>query len=259
MNFISIGAVCHLLGISLSTAYRWIKLGKLKEFFRTLFNDKNFLFNSMYDFVDALNNIKKEFENNPKYYDILLHLLQKNSKIIKKTNGNLLKIRSWFYSNINNLNLFNEYIHNENIQKTLIDIPFIHYLKWINFLDLPNSFTIGKLNKTQDYENILKTMLFIFNHNNINEYLNLNIKQVEGQFVFNKKYFQLTFFLNKNNDNIEQEIDYSIMRILDLLQKFLSIDNNKPDLFEFIFKNLNYDKLNLKLLPNKLITKPLKI
>lgn len=33
MNFISIGDVCTLLGISLSTAYCWIKLGKLKEFF----------------------------------------------------------------------------------------------------------------------------------------------------------------------------------------------------------------------------------
>lgn len=38
MNFISTGDVCTLLGISLSTAYRWIKLGKLKESFRTIGN-----------------------------------------------------------------------------------------------------------------------------------------------------------------------------------------------------------------------------
>ena len=42
MVFISIGKVCEIMGISLSTAYRWIKLGKLKESFRTLGNHRRF-------------------------------------------------------------------------------------------------------------------------------------------------------------------------------------------------------------------------
>ena len=42
MVFVSIGKVCELLGISLSTAYRWIKSGKLKSEFRTLGNHRRF-------------------------------------------------------------------------------------------------------------------------------------------------------------------------------------------------------------------------
>ena len=55
MNFISIGAVCHLLGISLSTAYRWIKLGKLKESFRTLGNHRRFnLLDIKHQFINTI-------------------------------------------------------------------------------------------------------------------------------------------------------------------------------------------------------------
>ena len=55
MNFISIGEVCHLLGISLSTAYRWIKLGKLKESFRTLGNHRRFnLLDIKHQFINTV-------------------------------------------------------------------------------------------------------------------------------------------------------------------------------------------------------------
>ena len=58
MNFISIGEVCHLLGISLSTAYRLIKLGKLKESFRTLGNHRRFnLLDIKHQFI---NTVQKE-------------------------------------------------------------------------------------------------------------------------------------------------------------------------------------------------------
>lgn len=42
METVSIGKICKLLGISLSTAYRWIKLGKLSEEFRTFGNHRSF-------------------------------------------------------------------------------------------------------------------------------------------------------------------------------------------------------------------------
>ena len=55
MNFISIGDVCHLLGISLSTAYRWIKLGKLKESFRTIGNHRRFnLLDIKHQFINTV-------------------------------------------------------------------------------------------------------------------------------------------------------------------------------------------------------------
>ena len=42
MTYISIGTLCELLGISISTAYRWIKSGKIKEAFRTVGNHRRF-------------------------------------------------------------------------------------------------------------------------------------------------------------------------------------------------------------------------
>jgi excisionase family DNA binding protein len=42
MNYVSIGQVSQLLGISISTAYRWIKSGKLIEAFRTPGNHRRF-------------------------------------------------------------------------------------------------------------------------------------------------------------------------------------------------------------------------
>jgi len=47
MEHISIGELCKLLGISLSTAYRWLKSGKLVEDFRTLGFHRRFNLNSI--------------------------------------------------------------------------------------------------------------------------------------------------------------------------------------------------------------------
>ena len=59
MVFVSIGKVCELLGISLSTAYRWIKSGKLKSEFRTLGNHRRFNLSSIHSqFIPTNNNNK---------------------------------------------------------------------------------------------------------------------------------------------------------------------------------------------------------
>ncbi len=59
MVFVSIGKVCELLGISLSTAYRWIKSGKLTEEFRTLSNHRRFNLSSIHSqFIPSSNNNK---------------------------------------------------------------------------------------------------------------------------------------------------------------------------------------------------------
>ena len=59
MVFVSIGKVCELLGISLSTAYRWIKSGKLIPEFRTLGNHRRFNLSSIHSqFIPTNNNNK---------------------------------------------------------------------------------------------------------------------------------------------------------------------------------------------------------
>ena len=46
-HHISIGQVSKILGISLSTIYRWEKLGKIKACFRTIGNHRRFLFSDI--------------------------------------------------------------------------------------------------------------------------------------------------------------------------------------------------------------------
>ena len=59
MVFVSIGKVCELLGISLSTAYRWIKSGKLKSEFRTIGKHRRFNLSSIHSqFIPTNNNNK---------------------------------------------------------------------------------------------------------------------------------------------------------------------------------------------------------
>lgn len=56
MENISIGKLCQYLGISLSTAYRWIKSGKITEDFRTFGNHRRFNFNTIKSqFIDMPN------------------------------------------------------------------------------------------------------------------------------------------------------------------------------------------------------------
>ena len=60
MVFVSIGKVCELLGISLSTAYRWIKSGKLIPEFRTLGNHRRFNLSQIkHTFINSANNHNK--------------------------------------------------------------------------------------------------------------------------------------------------------------------------------------------------------
>lgn len=46
-KFLSIGQVSKLLSVSLSTLYRWLKTGKIKESFRTLGQHRRFNLNQL--------------------------------------------------------------------------------------------------------------------------------------------------------------------------------------------------------------------
>lgn len=63
MQYIGIGKVCEMLGISLSTAYRWLKSGKLIEDFRTVGQHRRFLLSYIQD--KFLNIDKDKKEKNP--------------------------------------------------------------------------------------------------------------------------------------------------------------------------------------------------
>ena len=57
--YVSIGQVSKILGISLSTIYRWEKLGKIKHCFRTIGNHRRYLKSNIDKISNSENNHKK--------------------------------------------------------------------------------------------------------------------------------------------------------------------------------------------------------
>ena len=106
MVFVSIGKVCELLGISLSTAYRWIKSGKLKSEFRTLGNHRRFNLSSIHSqFIPSSHNDKLTLlYSRVSSHDQKNDLITQQSKLLhfaKINNFNNIKLISDLGSGLN--------------------------------------------------------------------------------------------------------------------------------------------------------------
>ena len=130
MVFVSIGKVCELLGISLSTAYRWIKSGKLTEEFRTLGNHRRFNLSSIHSqFIPSSNNNKLTvLYSRVSSHDQKQDLITQQSKLLhfaKINNFNNIKLISDLGSGLNfkksGLNLLLQLILTQQIQTLIIN------------------------------------------------------------------------------------------------------------------------------------------
>ena len=130
MVFVSIGKVCELLGISLSTAYRWIKSGKLKEEFRTLGNHRRFNLSSIHSqFIPTNNNNKLTLlYSRVSSHDQKNDLITQQSKLLhyaQSNNFNNIKLISDLGSGLNfkksGLNLLLQLILTQQIQTLIIN------------------------------------------------------------------------------------------------------------------------------------------
>ena len=105
MVFVSIGKVCELLGISLSTAYRWIKSGKLIPEFRTLGNHRRFNLSSIHSqFIPSSNNKLTILYSRVSSHDQKQDLITQQSKLLHyaQSNGfNNIKVISDLGSGLN--------------------------------------------------------------------------------------------------------------------------------------------------------------
>lgn len=131
MVFISIGKVCKLLGISLSTAYRWIKSGKLKEDFKTLGNHRRFNLSSIQQqFIPSNHNDNKltVIYSRVSSHDQKLDLITQQSTLLhfaQTNNYSNIKLISDLGSGLNfkksGLNLLLQLILTQQIQTLIIN------------------------------------------------------------------------------------------------------------------------------------------
>ena len=130
MVFVSIGKVCELLGISLSTAYRWIKSGKLIPEFRTLGNHRRFNLSSIHSqFIPNNNNNKLTIlYSRVSSHDQKQDLITQQHKLLnyaKSNNFNNIKLISDLGSGLNfkksGLNQLLQLILTQQIQTLIIN------------------------------------------------------------------------------------------------------------------------------------------
>ena len=129
MVFVSIGKVCELLGISLSTAYRWIKSGKLTEEFRTLGNHRRFNLSSIHSqFIPSSNNKLTVLYSRVSSHDQKQDLITQQSKLLhfaQSNNYSNIKVISDLGSGLNfkksGLNLLLQLILTQQIQTLIIN------------------------------------------------------------------------------------------------------------------------------------------
>lgn len=129
MVFVSIGKVCELLGISLSTAYRWIKSGKLTEEFRTLGNHRRFNLSSIHSqFIPSSNNKLTVLYSRVSSHDQKQDLITQQSKLLhfaQSNNYSNIKVISDLGSGLNfkksGLNHLLQLILTQQIQNLIIN------------------------------------------------------------------------------------------------------------------------------------------
>ncbi len=130
MVFVSIGKVCELLGISLSTAYRWIKSGKLIPEFRTLGNHRRFNLSSIHSQFIPTNNDNKLtlLYSRVSSHDQKQDLITQQSKLLhfaQSNNFNNIKLISDLGSGLNfkksGLNQLLQLILTQQIQTLIIN------------------------------------------------------------------------------------------------------------------------------------------
>ena len=111
MVFVSIGKVCELLGISLSTAYRWIKSGKLKSEFRTLGNHRRFnLSHIKHTFISSAHDDNKftVLYSRVSSHDQKQNLITQQSKLLHYAQ----------FNNFNNIKLISDWGSGLNYKKS---------------------------------------------------------------------------------------------------------------------------------------------
>lgn len=236
-------------GISLYSLQHLFEKEDLVQFLKN-YTDTHFIFTRFYSFSSFLSDINSLFKNHDDYDNIILHQLKIHSKLIKKSQGNIIQLRAWCYKHVNSLKKFEEFIYLKNEKPLFSTIKLNTLLKFIDVettkiqysLINPN-FNYGSIDIYGDF---FKSFILMLNSPSMKK--ELQIEEAEGSFVFHKKNYQLIFF-SKNKldtDLIEEKITLLLQAVCD----YHNTNNSKDNDFEFsVFKNFLFYQLQKKLTP----------
>lgn len=210
------------------------------------YKDKNLFSPNYYSFSRLLREVTTRFKEEALYEEILLHIFELHSVLIKKTSGNIIAIRSWCLNNLFHPEKFESFFTIEDNESLLVTLPYQTCLKFINLKTVQNNFLLNDATGNGSYHQFLKSFVHILNFPEIKK--ELKIERAEGFFIFDKKTFQITFFSQNVLNDVT--IDKNIAILLEVLCHYSNMTNkNIDDMENQIFKGFQYHLLNNKLVP----------
>ena len=178
-QYISIGKAASLLGVSLSTMYRWLKSGKITASFRTFGNHRRFLFSD-------ISKISKPFENNNDHKPVIAYA------------------RVSTHKQKNDLENQKQYLHNYCVEKKFKNFEIISDLgSGLNF----NKKGLNKLIDLISNQSISKLILTYKDR----------LLRFGSEIIFKLcKFFHIEVIIinNKENKSSEQELSEDLCEIL---------------------------------------------
>lgn len=210
------------------------------------YKDKDLICNNYYGFERLLNEINRRFQSHKEYEEIVLHNFKVHSTLIKKAKGNIIATRSWCIKNLNIIDDFEEFITLKDDKPLFYHVEDSILLKFLDVSIVQSKYVINNAKGTEDYKNLFKSLISVLNSPLLKKELQLS--RVEGQFVFDNKNYQITFFSpNKlNSDIIEEDICVLLTAICEYYNKEQKQAN---DFDGFIFKVFQYHSLKKRLVP----------
>lgn len=182
-NYVSIGKICEELGISLSTAYRWIKSGKIKESFRTIGTHRRF----------DLEEIKEKFFPN---YKKIENKIKEEIKVVT-------------YARVSSNDQVKDLITQENCLKQYCKEN--NYLTVEHISDLGSGLNYNKPGIKKLFDLILnkKLDILIINHKD-------RLLRFGSEIIFNLcKFFNVKVIILENKEkNFEEELVSNVIELM---------------------------------------------
>lgn len=217
------------------------------------FQDKKLLSTNFYSFRSLLDNIAKEFKNHSKFESVIFNIFLLHKKLILKNNGNIIGARSWCHYHLGNIDKFEPFFHKET-QPVFYNIEYKTTLIFLDIQSLQMNYVLTKASGIKRYEDFLKSCISLLNNQRMKYFI--DIDKAEGNFIFEKKKYQITFFSNENlNISETQKFLHILFNIVKDKYNTISTNNDLLDFDDYVFKNLNYIKLSDKISSKEIITK----
>lgn len=200
------------------------------------------------DFLNFLKEICEDYREHPEYNQIILYNLEIEKKLIFESEDNLIRTKNFCQINTDDIEYFNDLFYVEfNYKKPLFyNSPFKNNVFLLDFTLVKNTYILKYATGVESYYNLLHNVVILLNNSYLKKFF--SIERFEGQFVFDKDFFQLSIFYKETFDQFLFE-KYIPM----ILESYSDCCNNENKIEE----TSDFEDVYLKNFQNKMLSEKL--